>query len=195
MDWTYYLDGRVKRQYLANGSFWQTTYNDAALQATHTFYSAGSAPLATNTVGFDGRGNQVLRMDELGNPFTTGFDGLDRVKFNAGPLIVNIQTNSPGGPGGGGSSTNIYQQASTNYFDAAGLATTNVNALGESTITYRRCARSGHGHGRFMTQRTIWCESPRPRIPLTTKARLSRRAAGPQPSSRRFTRTMKTAPF
>jgi RHS repeat-associated protein len=39
-------------------------------------------------------------------------------------------------PGGGGNVTNIYQQFGTNYYDAAGLATTNVNALGESTITY-----------------------------------------------------------
>ena len=132
---TYYLDGRVKNQYLANGSFWQTTYNDAGMQATRTFYSAGGTPLATTVVGFDGRGNQILRVDELGNPFTNGFDGLDRVKFTAGPLTINIQTNLPV-PGSGGS-TNIFQQTFTNYFDAAGLVTTNVNALGESTITYR----------------------------------------------------------
>jgi RHS repeat-associated protein len=134
--WTYYLDGRPKNQYLANGSFWQTTYNDAAMQATHTFYSAGGTPLATNVVGLDGRGNQILRVDELGNSFTNGFDGLNRVKFTAGPLTINIQTNLPS-PSGSSSQTNSYQKAFTNYFDAAGLATTNVNALGESTITYR----------------------------------------------------------
>jgi len=133
--WTYYLDGRVKNQYLANGSFWQTTYNDAAMQVTRTFYAAGGTPLATNVVGFDGRHNQILRVDELGNPFTNDFDGLNRVKFTAGPLTINIQTNTLGpGPG---IVTNIYQQSATNYFDAAGLATTNFNALGESTITYR----------------------------------------------------------
>jgi len=118
--WTYYLDGRPKRQYLANGSYWQTTYNDVSLLATRTFYSGAGVALATNVSGFDRRGNQILRVDELGNSFTNAFDGLNRVKFTTGPVI----SGSPS-----------VQQVLTSYYDAAGLAATNVNALGEKTIT------------------------------------------------------------
>lgn len=135
---TYYLDGRSKNQILPNGSFWQTTYNDASLLVTRTFYTVGGTPLATNVSGFDRRGNQILKVDELGNSFTNGFDGLDRIKFAAGPVVSSPPpTNAPGIPGGGGTGYVPIQQTLTNYYDAAGLATTNVNALGESTITYR----------------------------------------------------------
>jgi RHS repeat-associated protein len=133
---TYYLDGRPKREYLANGSFWQSIYDDVNLLTTRVFYNAGGTPLETNITGLDRRGNQILQVDGLGNSFTNIFDGLNRLKLTGGPMTVNIQTNLPGGPGGGGNSTNIYQQTSTNYYDAAGLATTNFDALGNSTITY-----------------------------------------------------------
>jgi RHS repeat-associated protein len=133
---TYYLDGRPKREYLANGSFWQSTYDDVNLLITRVFYNAGGTPLETNIAGSDHRGNQILRVDGAGNSFTNVFDGLNRVKLTAGPMTVNIQTNLPGNPSGGGNQTNIYQQTSTNYYDAAGLAATNFDALGNSTITY-----------------------------------------------------------
>ena len=133
---TYYLDGRVKRQYLSNGSYTQNVYDDVNLLTTRTFYNVGGTALSTTVLGLDRRGNQVLRVDEGGNNFTNAFDGLNRVKFAGGPITINIQTNLPGGPGTGGNQTNIYQQTSTNFYDSAGLATTNFDALGNSTITY-----------------------------------------------------------
>jgi len=133
---TYYLDSRPKREYLANGSFWQSTYDDVNLLTTRIFYNSSGTPLETNVTGLDRRGNQILRIDGLGNAFTNVFDGLNRLKLTAGPMTVNIQTNGPGGPGGGGNTTNIYQQTATNYYDAAGLATTNFDGLGNGTITY-----------------------------------------------------------
>jgi RHS repeat-associated protein len=132
--WTYYLDGRVNQQFLANGSYWLTTYNDASLLITRTFYSGGTT-LCTNLAGFDAHGNQILTVDPVGNPFTNVFDGLNRVKYTAGPLMVNILTNVPL-PGGATSQTNTFQAASTNFYDAAGLALTNINILGESKISY-----------------------------------------------------------
>ena len=190
--WSYYLDGRPKCQYLANGSYWRTTYDDVNLLSTRTFYSSGGVPLGTNVAGYDARGNQILRVDELGNPFTNSFDGFNRLKFSAGPLTVNIQTNLPG-PGSGGS-TNIYQQAVTNYYDGAGLATTNVNALGESTITYR----DGSGEPstwKSTTPANNLVRITTTRIPQTIKVRLSPRAPGPPLLSRPSTPTMTENPF
>jgi RHS repeat-associated protein len=132
--WTYYLDGRLKQQFLPNASYWFNTYDDVNLLTTRTFYSGGTT-LSTNVAGFDPRGNQILTVDAMGNPFTNAFDGLNRVKFTAGPMTVSIVTNAPGP--GGGNFTNVFQQAYTNYYGSAGLATTNFNGLGESTITYR----------------------------------------------------------
>ena len=133
--WSYYLDGRPKRQYLANGSYWQTAYDDVNLWATRTFYTASGSPLETNRAGFDRRGNQTLTVDANGNSFTNFYDGLNRVKFTAGPFAMTVTTNLPGVGGGGSSQTNLYYQSTTNYYDSAGLAVTNFNALGESDIT------------------------------------------------------------
>ncbi len=132
--WTYYLDGRIKREIQGNGSYWQTTYDDVNRITTRVFYSATSTPLATNSVQLDRRGNTIRREDAGNNLFITAFDGLDRTKVTAGPAIVTV------------SSyedmnfnliyvTNVLQQVSTNFFDAAGRTVTNINALGEKTIT------------------------------------------------------------
>jgi RHS repeat-associated protein len=133
--WRYYLDGRIHRRYLSNGSYWETTYNDAALLTTNIFYAVGGVPQTTNILGLDRRGNKNLRIDELGNAFTNVFDGLDRLKYALGPAFVTLpNTNAPGSFGSTGAT--ILQQTLTNYYDAAGLAVTNVNALGEMHITY-----------------------------------------------------------
>jgi RHS repeat-associated protein len=135
--WTYYLDGRPKRQSLVNGSYWQTVYNDTNLLTTRTFYNASGTALATNISGFDRRGNAILTIDAGGNSFTTVYDGLNRVKFSAGPLIqVIIATDPTGSPEGPYVyTTNWVSHAFTNYFDAAGLLTTNADALGETTVS------------------------------------------------------------
>src|SRR5438876_11321767 len=134
--WTYYLDGRPRREYQGNGAYWETTYDDLNRRVTGIFYTAANSPLATNITVLDRRGNVMQRVDAAGNSFTNLFDGLDRIKIAAGPAIVSTPpTNAPPNPGGGsGSTTN--QQVVTSFYDSAGLAFTNVNALGEKTITY-----------------------------------------------------------
>lgn len=131
--WLYYADGRLRREIQNNGAYWQTTYNDAGRQATKVFYSAAGTPLATNISELDRRGNLVKRTDAGGNVFTNLFDGLDRIKISAGPPIV-IVTEVCTVPFCGNYVTNILQQKTTTFYDAAGVVTTNVNALGEKTI-------------------------------------------------------------
>lgn len=133
--WLYYLDGRPRREIQNNGAYWETTYDDAARSMLRTFYSPAGATLATNFAELDRRGNVIRRVDAGGFASTNFFDGLDRLKVALGPAIVSITPTNVPAPGG--PKTNVVQQVITNYFDAAGIATTNVNALGEKTVTIR----------------------------------------------------------
>jgi RHS repeat-associated protein len=132
--WRYYLDGRIKREIQGNGAYWQTTYDDSLRRATRIFYSAAGVPLATNSLQFDRRGNVVQSVDEAGNAFTTTFDGLDRVKVSAGPAIVTVSMVTDMSFNTS-YVTNVLQQISTNFYGQAGRAVTNVNALGEKSVT------------------------------------------------------------
>jgi YD repeat-containing protein len=133
--WRYYLDGRIYQEIQRNGAYWQTTYDDVNRIATRTFCSAAGMPEATNSVQLDRRGNVIVRVDEGGNAFTNAYDGLDRVKVNAGPAIVTVEAETGMNPEGPITYvTNVLQEISTNFYDAAGRAETNVNALGESKI-------------------------------------------------------------
>src|SRR5207248_2099357 len=51
--WTYYLDGRPRREIQRNGAYWETTYDDANRQTTRIFYSATGSALATNSMVAD----------------------------------------------------------------------------------------------------------------------------------------------
>jgi RHS repeat-associated protein len=134
--WRYYLDGRIYQKIQSNGAYWQTTYDDVNRITTQVFYSAAGVPETTNSTQLDRRGNLVQKVDAEGNVFTTAFDGLDRPKVTAGPAIVTVSTLTGMSPTGPVTYvTNVLQQVSTNFYDAAGLALTNVNALGEITIS------------------------------------------------------------
>lgn len=137
--WRYYVDGRLKREILHNGSYWETTYNDDARITTRIFYSAANVALATNAVESDRRGNIVRIVDEGGFVSTNRFDGLDRIKVAAGPAIVSISpTNLPSFSGGAsGPITSIVQQVSTYLYDSAGKVLTVSNALKERITTTR----------------------------------------------------------
>ncbi len=129
--WRYYLDGRPQREVQGNGAFWETTCDDANRRVTRTFRAASGIALATNSAELDRRGNVVRTVNAAGSSFTNIFDGLDRLRSATGPILVSAApTNAPmpGGP------PPPVQQAVTNYYDAAGRAFTNVNALGEKTI-------------------------------------------------------------
>jgi YD repeat-containing protein len=134
--WTYYLDGRLRREIQNNGAYWETTYNDAALTATRIFYSPTGNPLATNSIVMDRRGNPSLWTDAGGNIFTNYYDGLGRLKAAFGPQIISITggTNGVGGFGNG-FTTNIVQQIITYLYDSCGKTLTVSNALGETTTT------------------------------------------------------------
>ena len=134
--WRYWLDGRIYKEVQGNGAYWQTTYDDVNRITTRVFCSAVGVPEATNSVQLDRRGNAIQRVDACGNVFANTFDGLDRAKAAAGPAIVTVNRYQSGNPPSGPYyySTNLLQQAVTNYYDAAGRAVTNINALGEQTI-------------------------------------------------------------
>lgn len=133
--WRFYADGRLRREIQRNGAYWETTYNDALRRITRVFYSATGVPLATNISELDRRGNVIKRTDAGGFVFTSLFDGLNRVKISAGPPIVTVKEECGPVPNCGNWVTNILQQSFTNYFDAAGVWQTNINVLGERTIT------------------------------------------------------------
>lgn len=127
--WQYYLDGRTRYEYLPNGNYWETVYDDANRRVTN-FFKSGASVLAFRSSEFDRRGNLIRRVDEAGNAFTNVFDGLDRVKMTAGPVI----TNATGGVPGPGDSTPV-QQITRYTYDASGRVLTVANAAGEKTIT------------------------------------------------------------
>jgi RHS repeat-associated protein len=133
--WRYYADGRIQREIQRNGAYLETAYNDALRKVTKVFHSATGVPLATNITELDRRGNPIKRTDAAGFVFTTSYDGLDRVKVVAGPPIVTVKEVCATVPNCGNWVTNVLQQASTNFYDAAGVWLTNVNALGEKTIS------------------------------------------------------------
>lgn len=133
--WVYYLDGRLATNFLSNGAFWWTQYDDANRTVTRTFCSPAGTPLATNVSRFDLRGNAVTVTDAGGNTFTNTFDGLDRLKATVGPAITTIVEIGQF-PGSGEYATNTFQPSFTNYFDAAGAVFTSANALGEKAISW-----------------------------------------------------------
>jgi len=46
--WTYYLDGRPRREYQGNGAYWETTYDDVNRRVIRVYSSAAGSTLATN---------------------------------------------------------------------------------------------------------------------------------------------------
>lgn len=134
--WLYYLDGRLRREVLRNGSYWESVYDDLNRTTTQVLYSAANSPLATNQIGFDRRGNVVRRTDAGGNVWTNLFDGLDRIRIAAGPVMTNTYPTNAQPPSLPGYTPLKVQQVTTHYYDAAGAVTATVNGLGEQTVIY-----------------------------------------------------------
>jgi len=136
--WTYYVDGRINREIQGNGAYWQSAYDDVDRIITRVFCSPSGVSEATNSLQFDRRGNAVQFIDAGGNAFSAAYDGFDRVKYAVGPIITTVTQIYPNG---NPTATPTYQtnsmcQGFTNYFDAAGQVITNVNAAGETTVSW-----------------------------------------------------------
>jgi RHS repeat-associated protein len=129
--WLYYMDGRVQKQFLCNGSYWETIYDDANLRVTNYFKNTTGSILATKFIQFDTRNNVIQQSDLEGNVATNLFDGLNRIKVAAGAPSLSIS------PSWDFSTlvTNITQQILTYIYDASSQTTTVSNAVGEKTVT------------------------------------------------------------
>lgn len=123
--WRYRADGRIEKEILPNGSYWEIAYNDGGRKITRTLKTVGGSPLRTETQVFDERGN-VLSQTEAegagsgGDGLTTTrtFDGLNRPKSETGPENSGSPT-----------------QQTTWTYDASGKTTRVFNGLNQETET------------------------------------------------------------
>jgi RHS repeat-associated protein len=129
--WRFDLAGRRVKSVLPNGSYWQTVYADASRSASNVLFSAAGTPLATNSLQYDRRGNQIMFVDEGGNHFTNLFDGLDRIKIAAGPVISVVGLNMDLTT----YTTNNSQQLTMYFYDGSGQTLTSTNGLGEKIVS------------------------------------------------------------
>jgi YD repeat-containing protein len=87
--WTYYLDGRPRREYQGNGAYSETTYDDLNRRVTRIFYTATNSALATNSTVLDRRGNVVQRVDAAGSFHTLDQQSHLRCRRCRGPRRVD----------------------------------------------------------------------------------------------------------
>jgi RHS repeat-associated protein len=113
--WSYYVDGTPRREYLANGQYWETTYDDAKRFIKRSFSGDASA---SESKLFDRRGNLLFYTNLVGAVFTNSYDGLDRPKVSAGP----------------GATGTSEQQITVYKYDATGRQLVTSNILGDYTI-------------------------------------------------------------
>lgn len=118
LEWRYYLDGRVQKEMRANGSYWETSYDDVARITTRVLKKFDGTSLASEIREFDRRGNLTRQTDTEGYVSSKTYDGLNRVKSVTGPGAV---------PGSG-------QQVVTTIYGASGKTLTTSNALVEATV-------------------------------------------------------------
>jgi YD repeat-containing protein len=129
--WRYDLAGRLIKEVLPNGSYWQTVYDDANRRVSRTFKNLSDVTLATSFTQLDTRGNVIQRSDLEGNVFTKAFDGLDRVKVAAGPVIATVSLDWDMVH----YHTNNSRQLTAYAYDAFGQTVTATNVLGEKIVT------------------------------------------------------------
>lgn len=120
-EWRYYKDGRVFKEILRNGSYWETTYEDFNRVVTRRLKNSGGTVLKTQVKGYDRRGNCISETID-GATFTNTYDGLDRLKTSTGPTATG---------------TTAQQMVTYSYPDGEGREVDAANGLGEKTITMR----------------------------------------------------------
>ncbi|MBS0631903.1 MAG: hypothetical protein JSS11_08320 [Verrucomicrobia bacterium] len=126
-EWRYYPDGRLQKEILRNGSYWETTYDEVARTVTRTLKSSAGSTLATEVTVSDRRGNIVSRTDAEGKTFGTTYDGLNRPRITIGPAATST----------------TGQQVSTTYYGASAKTFVVVNgALERSTTTTDALSRT-----------------------------------------------------
>ena len=130
LEWRYYDDGRVQKEILRNGSFWETVYDDIAHRVTRTLKRSGGTTLATDVSEFDLRGNLIHHTDAEGFLKTATYDGLNRVKTATGPVAGDSSEQQV--------TTTIYGASAKTLLVQNGLnevAVTTSDALGRPLLT------------------------------------------------------------
>jgi RHS repeat-associated protein len=120
LQWRYDLAGRPVRETLSNGNYWETTYDDANSMVVRAFRLSNGTLIGTETNKFDLRGNLIQKTDLATNIYTTVYDLMNRPVRSVGPAGVNGFSD---------------RQTNSVVYGIAGTAATNINALGEKTIT------------------------------------------------------------
>jgi YD repeat-containing protein len=119
LQWFYYVDGRLRKEVLRNGSYWITTYDDLTRTVTRTLSRSDGVSLATETDVHDPRGNLISHTNGDGDVTTTTYDGLNRVKTLTGPDTV----------------AGSARRTIINTYGRSAKTLTVKNGLGETTTT------------------------------------------------------------
>jgi RHS repeat-associated protein len=117
-EWRYYADGRLFKEILRNGTYWETSYDDLTRTITRTFKKPDATILASETRVYDRRGNLVQFTDTESHLHATSYDDLDRPTVKTGPFATATSS----------------QQTVTTFYDASGKTRHTVNALGEAAV-------------------------------------------------------------
>lgn len=104
LEWRYQLDGRLWKEVLRNGCYWETVYDDANRTTTRTYRKSDGTALGSEITITDRRGNVASKKDIEDNVFATTYDKLDRVKIEIGPPAT----------------ASTAQRSKTYIYDAAG---------------------------------------------------------------------------
>jgi RHS repeat-associated protein len=88
LQWRYYLDGRLWKEILRNGCYWETVNDDATRTTTRTYRKPDGSALGSEITITDRRGNVISKKDIEDHAFVTTFDDLDRVKAETGPAAT-----------------------------------------------------------------------------------------------------------
>lgn len=119
--WQYDLLGRVVKEFLPNGSYGETTYDDAHFTVARQFKNSSGTVLSSTTNIFDRGGNVITNIAAEGGVFFSVYDAQNRLKLAGGPSTIS------------GIST---QQLSYTWYDKAGLYVTNSDSIGRQTVSH-----------------------------------------------------------
>ncbi len=79
------LDGRLTKEILSDGSYWEIAYNDRERTISRTLKNSSHTTLSQERFVFDRRGNVISYTDGKNNTVTRQYDGLNRLKTEINP--------------------------------------------------------------------------------------------------------------